>query len=99
MGTYLEKNEIDIFVNANILNAIDNKLLNYDLKELNIRILDDWKTRKFIIVTSQEKVKPVTFSLDANSFEEHLRALMGATMMLMDYLKKAEDKQIIEVVN
>ena len=104
--SYLTAKEIEIFIKANILHAIDKELLSLKWDENVISVVEEKDKRRFVVsVTTKfekedwdagknpEEKAGCMFPTVAASFEDHLRMMMGATMKVLDDLKTREDKK------
>lgn len=86
---FLTKTSIKVFIEANLLNAIDLELINVKYEDLTtkIEVVDD----RFVInIESKSFKKPVVgkFKVQAETYEEQLRGMMGATMAILNGIAK-----------
>lgn len=94
---YLSNDIIKTFVEANILNAIDGKLLKTKLHLLKIEVKSPYKIAQYCIKVTKEKDKEFkiqeTIPLYCSTYPNQLRYMMGATMKILDALANSEPKK------
>lgn len=94
---YLSNDIIKTFIEANILNAIDGKLLKTKFDHLRLEIKSPFQTTKYCIKVFKEKDKDfklqVTIPLYCSSYQNQLRYMMGATLKILDVLASSEPKK------
>lgn len=100
LSDYLSITEIRTFIFANVLHAIDNDLIKLDIYKIKLDIeqkkpeegSEVKKSCSVHIKIEDKEIFNKDFSLLHESYEEALRNMMGLTMMVLDTLKKNEEK-------
>jgi hypothetical protein len=108
MKNYLTTEKIKFFLEANLLHAVDNKLLNFDYNDSTISVAEGIsdKGKVYSIEVSTGTVRSKDFKLlttaefpfEAAHEQDHLRMMMGMTMVVMTELKKLEEKPVLTIV-
>lgn len=96
----LTERDFEVFVKANILNAIDSKLLNINFEDLNFDFkIDEEKSRMHIMVLRKDEIIACAegYINPKHSEANKLRVLMGATMMVFDQMKE-NLKPVLKVI-
>lgn len=101
---YINDDFIKKFVEANILNTVDGKLIKTKFDKIKVEVKSPYRVIQYCITVLKDTDKDfklkVTVPLYSSSYANQLRYLMGATMKILEELSLAETKQesIIQVV-
>lgn len=101
---YLSDEIIKIFIEANILNTVDSKLLKTKFRHLRLEVKSPYKNTQYCVKVFKETDKEfkfhATIPMYCSSYENQLRHMMGATMKILDALAASEPKKesVIRVV-
>lgn len=101
---FLTENEIETFITANVLHAIDKKLLSEDFDSIEFKVTTE--PNRFIVSLSTKQTPEEKLSgcvpahlagcdipKTAEDYKCHLRHMMGATMKILDDLSKLHPKE------
>lgn len=90
------------FIAANVLNAIDNKILNFDFDKLKFEakiVEDEFKKFEIRAFEDGKEVGFCAIPYYAKTNEDHARMLMGGTMMFLQNMKAMECKPNLKIIN
>lgn len=96
---FLTKDEIRVFITANVLHAIDRKLVSEDFADIDFNVEE--KPDKFIVSlisahvpegACKEYMAGCDIPKTAESYQCHLRMMMGAAMVILEDLFKRHPK-------
>lgn len=102
---FISGDAIATFIYANILHAVDNKLLDLDIDQISVTAekleVDKDKLRITLTSTCKDKEHTDLFFMpylweDKN---DHYRSMMGVTMQVLTLLKaRIQDKQVLRLI-
>lgn len=105
MTLRISEEELITFVSANILCAIDNKLLNFDFDTLHFSAEYDFKETRYWLKIEEEhndKVKTIgSLGIPLKSIEtekDRLRVLIDTAGVIIELLKKVHPQPILHVI-
>lgn len=108
MKNYLNTEKIKFFLSANLLHAVDNKLLNFDYNKATISVAEGVsdKGKVYMVEVSTGNIIDKDFKLltsaeipaEAAHEQDHMRMVMGMTMLVLSELKNLEKKPVLTVV-
>ena len=105
----LTKEQIEFFVKANVLHAIDKELIHFKWDEIDIYV-EESDAFFYCIVSDKREDKDdgrvaaqhayEKMPANAASIEDHMRMMMGLTMMVLSDLKEAHpaDRPVLSVI-
>lgn len=112
MGNAISLDSVKNFIEASVLNAIDNKLLNFDFERLKFDVIKNigrdsngldveiYKARiSYLAEVGKEKGFNVALAAPVTEDKkEALRHMVGVTVELLNELKKHSSKPVLTVI-
>ena len=101
---YLIQDYGKYFIEANVLNAVDGKILKLDFDKLkfNAETIEGEKPQdkhfRYWVTQDDKELASAMVPYYAASKEDHARMLMGGTMMILQGLKDHEKKGNLRIV-
>lgn len=99
---FLTVDGIKLFMLANILHAIDHKLLNLSFSDIEIDVDTEYEGNKYVIKVEHKdkELGTLFFPLEASNVEDQYRAMMGSAMSALELLSvfAQQQKPVLKIV-